>query len=68
MDVTIGPSGRALVFITTELWVTTAGNGALMSYAISGATTRAANDDWAVAYSPTDTGVVMFPAGRYRPA
>lgn len=60
VDVTIGPGGRALVIITTELAVGTTGNGALMSYAVSGATTRSASDNWAVAFSPATTGAVMF--------
>lgn len=56
----IGPSGRALVLVTAELAITTVGNGALMSFAISGATTAAAVDTRALAVSPSGTGAWMM--------
>lgn len=51
--VTIGASGKALVFLTADLGSSVAGGSAYMAFAVSGATTRAATDPEALRISGT---------------
>jgi hypothetical protein len=52
VSVDIGQTGQALVHLYAALSNSTAGNATHMSYAISGATTRGAADNFSIAYTP----------------
>lgn len=68
---TVGPSvsitsvgTKALVFLSSQLWNTTAADSALMSFAISGATTLAAADDNALAQTGNAGTSFAFAFGK----
>lgn len=50
--VTVTTGTQALVFFAAQFTNATLGNGAYMSYAVSGASTFAANDNWCLLYEP----------------
>lgn len=51
VTVTIGSTGKAMIDIFSSLNNNTTGQGAVMGFAVSGATTVAAGDDYAISYS-----------------
>lgn len=64
VTVPIGRSGKALVTVSADVYGTTSGQAMRMSYAISGATTRAADDDWAYRVQGGVAPTTEIAAGR----
>lgn len=57
VTVDVGSSGMALVSVSSKLMGSLAGNSAYASFAISGATTQAATDAYAITYVPFTNGM-----------
>lgn len=57
VTVDVGSSGMALVSVSSKLVGSLAGNSAYASFAISGATTQAATDAYAITYVPFTNGM-----------
>lgn len=63
--VTVTTGTQALVFIAAQLTNATLGNRASMSYAISGATTVASSDNWALLMEPYASNVFIGASRHY---
>ena len=60
VTVTIGQSGAAIVFISSQTTINQASGIGLMAFAISGANTQAATDTYAIGYQAYTTGASNF--------